>query len=215
MHLSLQEFLVRIAVVPVILATLIGLVRFRVLAPELRYLVGLLGFVLPLDIIGLVLMLQQRNNLFIMPIYAVGEFALLALLYARVLHSATFSRLLPWLVAGFAGYVLLDILAGSALTKFRPGQQVVQSVLILGLVALYFRKVLHELRIELLQREPMFWVSAGLVIYSLGYLQIALFSNYLLQYSDWLNMSIWAVHSLLFMVLYGCYCRALWLRPPK
>ncbi|WP_210521565.1 hypothetical protein [Hymenobacter terricola] len=202
--------------VPVIAAGLIGFARFRYLPLNMRYLALLIGFVLPLNALGFVFMLQHRNNLFLMPVYAVGEFWLLALVYGRSLQSAAFTRMMPWLVAGFAAYALVDsLLARAELAYFRPGQQVIQSVLVLGFVGLYFRKVLQELRIEHLRREPMFWVSAGLFIYFAGYLQIALFSNYLLYYSDRLNMSIWAVHSLLFIVLYCCYCVALWLSPRK
>jgi hypothetical protein len=215
MPLSLPELLVRLTLVPVVVAGLIGATRFRLLPTNLRYLVVLIGFVLPLNVLGMVLLLLKQSNLFLMPLYAVGEFGLLAVVYARTLQSPTFTRLLPWLVGGFAVYVLLDSLHAPGLTQFRPGQQVMQGILVLSLVGLYFRKLLHELRIQSLQREPMFWVSAGLFIYYLGYLQIALFSNYLLQYSKQLNLSIWAVHSLLFMVLYGCYGLALWLRPQR
>ena len=62
----------------------------------------------------------------------------------------------------------------------------------------------------------MFWVSTGLLIYFLGYLQIALFSNYLLQhYSVQFNRNVWAVHTLLSIVLHSCYCLALWMRPQR
>jgi hypothetical protein len=61
----------------------------------------------------------------------------------------------------------------------------------------------------------MFWVSTGLFIYFLGYVQIALFSNYLLRYSQQLNLTIWVIHALLYMLLYSCYSLALWMRPQK
>lgn len=213
MHLSLQEIMVRVALLPMAAAVLIGLLRFRGLPLHLRYLVGMVGFALVMNVVALLLMLRHSNNLFIMPFYAAVEFTLLTVVYSLTLRSATFSRFAPWLVAGFAAYILLDGFSMDKLARFRPGQQVVQSVLVLGLVGIYFRHLLQELRVQQLQREPMFWVSAGLVIYRLGYLQIALFSNYLLHYSDALNMTIWAVHSLLLIALYSCYCLALWLRP--
>jgi len=215
MSLSLQEIMVRLALLPMAAAVLIGLLRFPVLSSPLRYLVGLVGFALVMNLVALRLMLRQSNNLFIMPFYAVVEFGLLTLVYSRTLRSAPFSRFAPWLVAGFTVYVLLDSVSADNLARFRPGQQVVQSALVLGLVSAYFRHLLRELRVQQIQREAMFWVSAGLVIYRLGYLQIALFSNYLLRYSDALNMTVWAVHSFLLMALYSCYCLALWLRPQR
>lgn len=214
--LSLPELLMRLTPVPVAGAALLGLVRFRQLPLNLQFLAGgLVGFILPLEILGLVLMLRQQNNLFLMPIFTVGELTLLALVYRHTLHLPLFTRLWPWVVGTFALYAVADSGLADRLTQFRPGQQVLQGILVLIFVGLYFRKLLRELRVERVIREPMFWVSAGLLIYFLGYLQIALFSNFLLRYSDQLNMSIWAVHSLLFIVLYCCYGLALWLPPRK
>ena len=207
----------RLTPLPMLIAGIIGLVRFRQLSPSLRYLAaGLSGFLLPLNTTGLVLMLLGRDNLFLMPYYTIGELWILVLVYNQALRSPAFTRAVPWLLGAFTCYAVLDTeLARPDFTQFRPSQQILQSFMVLALVGLYFRKLISELRIVSLGKEPMFWVSAGLLIYFLGYLQIALFSNYLLQYSEGLNMTVWAVHSLLFIVLYLCYCWALWLSPQK
>ncbi|MFD2720674.1 hypothetical protein ACFST9_18275 [Hymenobacter monticola] len=207
--------MLRLSLVPIAVATVIGTLRFRQLPVNLRYLAGLLWFVMPLQILAFVLMLLQRNNLFVMPIWNIGEFSLLALVYSHTLQSKPLTRALPWVVGGFAAYALFDSLYVGALTQFRPGQQVLQNLLVLVLVGLYFRKLLQELHVQQLKREPMFWVSAGLTIYCLGYLQIALFSSYLLRYSEQLNMNVWMVHSLLFIMLYCCYSVALCLPQKK
>lgn len=213
-HMSLQQLVMRLTLVPVVLASIIGMVGFRQRPRNLRYLAaGIFGFFLPLELLVFLLLSLHRNNLFLMPVYAIGELWLLALVYRHTLHSAVFTRLVPWLVASFACYALFDSVRTSALAQFQPGQQVLQSILVLLMVGLYFRKLLNDLLVIDLWQEPMFWVSVGLCIYFLGYLQIALFSNYLLNYSRQLNMNVWAVHSLLFIVLYLCYCRALWLTP--
>jgi hypothetical protein len=212
--MSFQQIMMRLTLAPVVLASIIGLLGFRYRPRNLRYLAaGIFGFILPLELLVFLLLSLQRNNLFISPIYTVGELWLLALVYQHTLCSAAFTRLVPWLVGGFACYALFDSVRTSALAQFQPGQQVLQSILVLLMVGLYFRKLLNDLVVINLWQEPMFWVSVGLCIYFLGYLQIALFSNYLLNYSRQLNMNVWAVHSLLFIVLYLCYCRALWLPP--
>jgi len=213
LQLTIPQLLMRLTPLPMLIAGIIGLVRFRQLSPSLRYLaVGLNGFLLPLNLTGLVFLFLHRNNLFLMPIYTIGELWILVLVYRQELRSPAFTRLVPWLIGAFTCYAVLDTeLARPDFTQFRPSQQILQSFIVLTLVGLYFRKVISELWIVSLVKEPMFWVSAGLLVYFLGYLQIALFSNYLLQYSRTLNMNVWAVHSLLFIVLYMCYCRALWL----
>ena len=215
MHLSMQQLVLRLTLVPVVVAAIIGLVRFRRLPTNLRYLTGLIGWVLPLNLLVFLLIYLHRSNLFLMPIYAVGEFWLLALVFQHTLQSPAFTRAVPWLVGSFGAYALFDSVAAGTLDQFRPGQQVIQSILCLLLVGLYFRKLLRELRVLELRREPMLWVSAGLLIYYLGYLQIAIFSNYLLNYSHQLNANVWMIHSLLFILLYSCYSLALWLPRQK
>jgi hypothetical protein len=212
---SFQWYFIQLSPITVLVAFIIGVRRFGRLSQGLRFLVGLTGFVLVLEVITNILSWLHQQNLFLMPIYTVGEFCLLALVYREALQSAAFARAVPWLVGGFTAYALFDSLQSAQLAQFRPGQQIVESVLVLGFVGLYFRKLLNELRVRRLEREPMFWVSTGLFVYFLGYVQIALFSNYLLRYSKQLNLTIWTIHALLFMMLYSCYCLALWMRPQK
>ena len=216
LYLTFQQILDGLSMLMVVVAGVSGLVRLRHLPHYLRYLAVLTLFELPLEILGFGLLLAGRNNLFLMPIYTVGELALLAFLYQKTLQSEGFSKVIPWVVGGFTLYTLVDSIWGPGLSWFRPGQQVVQSLIVLAMVACYFRKLLNELRVTALEREPMFWVSTGLVIYFLGYLQIALFSNYLLRhYSAQFNRNVWAVQILLAIVLHSCYSLALWIRPKR
>jgi hypothetical protein len=219
-HRSLSELLIWVtdwlSVIIIVGAGISGLIRWHKLPRSLQYVAVLTLFELPLELLGFGLAVLKRSNLFLMPIYTVGELVILGLLYKRNLQSASFARVLPWVLVAFTTYVLADSLAGPGLHWFRPGQQVVQSLLVLGMVALYFRKLLNELQVRSLEREPMFWVSTGLVIYFLGYLQIALFSNYLLShYSSQFNLNVWEIQVLLSIVLHSCYLLALWIRPQK
>jgi hypothetical protein len=200
----------------VVSGAVIGAVRYHHLPQNLRYLAWLAWFELPLEALGMWLAFWQHNNLFIMPFYTVGELGLLALVYGHTLRSAQVSRLLPLLVGGFATYTLVDNLLAPDLTWFKPGQQVIQSLLILGLVEQYFQRLLKDMHVPHLEREPMFWVSVGLAFYFLGYLQIALFSNYMLRhYSLEFNRAIWTIEHYLAFLLHGCYSAALLLAPQR
>ena len=216
-QLTAEQIFARLTFLPVLLSSIIGLIRYRRLAENLRLLAILNWFELPLQIVGIALMMMRKSNLFLMPIYTVGELALLALVYRQTLQSAAFSRVIPWLVGSFTLYVLFDSFwTPEALQWVRSGQQVIQSLLILALAATYFRKLLNELRVERLSQEPMFWVSLGLTLYFLGYVQIALFSKYMMEsYSARLNANFWTVETALNYLLHLCYAYALWMRPQK
>lgn len=207
---------------PVILLVvgLLGLARYRSLQPELRWLVGLIWFGLVMEVVSQTSTQLYHTNLWTIPIDAVGELGLMSMVFARALRSRAFLRVQPWLLSAFALYAVassgLTLEISRAAARFKPGLQVIESLLLMGMAALYFRKLLNELRVVALGRDPMFWVSAGLVIYSLSKLLIALFSNFILEhYSQQLNLTVWTIHGLLTIVLYLCYLRALWLRPQK
>lgn len=200
-----------------LLATgVLGLVRYRQLPGGLRWLVALVWFGLAIETAAMLLEAWHRPNLLLIPLDAAGELWLLSLLFAWGLGSAKFSRWRPWLAGGFVLYAALRTALVPEAARFKPDLLVVECLLVLGMAGLYFRKVLRELRGPHLAHDPMFWVSAGLLLYGLGKLQIALFSNYLLaHYSQSLNLWVWTIHGLLLIVLYGCYGRALWLRLQK
>lgn len=198
----------------IVAAAVVAAARYRHLPPNLRALAWLTWFELPLEVAAIAIGWLHHNNLFIMPFYTVGELWLLSLVYGRTVQATTLSRAMPWLVAAFATYVLIDNVVAPDLTWFKPVQQVGQSLLVLSLVGLYFRELLNELRVARLERDPMFWVSVGLALYFLGYILIALFSNYMLQhYSLQFNKNIWSIHFLLSLLLHSFYAWALWLQP--
>lgn len=197
-----------------VVAGISGLLRFRQLSPALRYLAGAVWFGLVLELVVDALASRHMSNLFLLPLDSASGVLLLSMVYRRALASAAFSRVQPWLVGGFILYAgLSGLLVAPEAARFSPLLQVVECLLVLLFVLLYFRKLLNELVVQQLTRDPMFWVSTGLLLYYLGKLQISLFSNYMMQYSKQFNLAVWTLHVLLLAVMYGCFCVALWIRP--
>ena len=202
-----------------VLASLLGFARFRQLPASLRYLTLFAGFEVFIELFSraLILVFHLKSNLFLIPIAAIGEVVLLALAYHQVVQSPAFGRAMPWALGAFGSYAVLDTLAGLGTVHYAPSVQVITDLVMLCLGGLYFRKLLSELQVERLRHEPFFWLSVGLVIYALGDLQIALFSNYLLFHSSFqLNLVIInVVRVLLVLALYGGCFLALWMRPQR
>ncbi|MCC3153581.1 hypothetical protein Q3A66_12135 [Hymenobacter sp. BT770] len=195
---------------------LLGLARYRQLPSGLRYLVGLVWFGLTIEVCAKVLHDWKGSNLLLAPIDAAGELWLLSLVYAWALDSATFSRLRPWLFGAFVLYAGFTVALAPEFTRFKTGVMVLESLGMMLLAGLYFRKLLNELQVPRLSQAPMFWVSTGLLLYALGKFLIALFSNYMLaHYSLQLSLVMWTIHAMLIVVLYLGYGRALWMRPQR
>jgi hypothetical protein len=198
------------------LALAVGLWRFRQLPPSLRYLTGLLFFYVLIESVAFACLKLKKPNLFLIPIAVVGEFWLLTLVFMHALRWPTFTRVAPWLVGLLSAYVLLDSAVAFEAARFKPSVQIISDLFTLVLSGLYFRKLLHELRVPTLRQEPLFWVSTALAVFALGDLLIALFSNYALtNLSKQMTNYVWAIHNLLSVILYGCYGWAFWLSPRK
>ncbi|NML65260.1 hypothetical protein HHL22_08595 [Hymenobacter sp. RP-2-7] len=214
--LQLQQATPWLHLLPLLVALVGGLLRFYRLPLALRYLVGAVAWSLTIELAAAALRLQHLPNLLLIPLDVVGELTLLALMYQAALRSAALNRWLPIGLALFASYALLSMLDAPVAVKFRADLQITENCLLLALVVLYFRQLLSQLTVRRLEREPLFWVSAGLFIYCLGKIQIVLFSDYLLlHYSRQFNQAVWGVHKLLIMVLNSSYAVALWMRPRK
>jgi hypothetical protein len=196
-----------------LLLSVLGVVRWRQLPAELRFVVGAIWFGLVIETTSF---LRPHNNLWLAPLDAAGEFCLLSLVYARALEWPRFTRLQPWVAGAFVLYAGGRGIIFPEATRFKTDVLITESLLLLGMAGLYFHKLLNELRVPQLGQDAMFWVSAGLLLYSLCKLLILLFSNYMLEhYSQQLSYTVWTIHALLNAVLYLCYGRALWMRPQK
>ena len=193
----------------VFIAGLAGAVRFKRLSPPLRCLAGLVFFEILVELVSRAV----TPNLFLMPVDTLVEFGLLAWMYRRAFWPSAVSRWLPAVAVIFALTSLASYAVPASLLHFNSLQRFAESVLVLGLVLLYFYKVIRELVIVRLEQEPLFWVSVGLLLYFSGNVFIFVSSNYVLLHSKALSMKMWHIHALLYMVLYGLYAWALWISP--
>ncbi len=202
-----------------IAAGLSGLIRFRRLPLSLRYVALLASFDMVMDwtLAALIKVIHLKSNLFLIPLIVSAEVILLSLAYREVLQSATFNRLMPWVVSLFSLYVLIDTFTGLSIVRYATSVEITADLLQFGLAMLYFWKLLSELRVERLRADPFFWISVGLVVYVLGDLLITLVSNYLLaHYSHDLQILIILVVRKFFLVIPYCvYTLALWMRPQQ
>lgn len=209
----LQGLVTQVSVVPVAVASVVGVVRFKHLPRPLRYLVAVVVAALLVELVSRVLAVRHLPNLFLAYIDTLLEFGLLAGLYRLVLWPSAASRWLPAVVIVFSLSSLLPYFRPTDLLHFNTMQRLAESLLVLGLVLLYFYKIIRELLIVHLTREPLFLISVGLLLYFSGNVFIFISSNYAVQHSTALSLQLWAIHGLLYMLLNSLYAVALWISP--
>lgn len=190
---------------------MVGLFRYRRLDTTRRYLVWLSLLALVVTIAALTLVHFKRPNLILSPIDTAIEFTFLGLMYRRTLWPLAVARYLPVAIAVFVLGTALTFRPHLDTAEFSPVQHFIEGVAVLVLVLLYFRRELlrHPVLLAPLEHEPMFWVSAGLLLYFSGSILIFVTSNLVLHLSVQVSRTLWAVHALLYIFLNCFYIVAL------
>ena len=214
MGMSVEQFIMQFSTVPLAGACAVGVLRYRRLETTRRYLVWLSWLALLVTAVAAWFASHHRPNLFLAPIDTAIEFTLLGLMYRRALAPLAVARYVPLGI----GLFLLGT-AGSYVPRldtvqFSPVQHFIESMAMLALAIGYLWLLLRPpLTLAPLEREPMFWVSAGAVLYFAGNSLIFLTSNLTLFYSRELSLTVWAIHALLYSFLNGFYIVALCVNP--
>jgi hypothetical protein len=202
MAFLIERYIADLSVAVLCLAGLTGLLRYRKLDRNMRYLLALTLLAVVVSAVAMTLRRQHRPNLFLFPIDTAIECTFLALMYRTTLRELAISRFIPGFIALF--------LLGSAISysprldtvEFSPVQHFIEGVAVLTFVFYYFRREITRTTVtRRLERDPMFWVSAGLLLYFSGNLLIFLTSNLVLKYSTAVSRHVWAIHALLYTFL--------------
>ncbi|MEM6321748.1 MAG: hypothetical protein AAF960_29075 [Bacteroidota bacterium] len=212
MSKSFAILIMMLSVYSISIPLLSGIYRIKHLT-ELQRLIGL-SVLLSLggELIGIFLAKAGINNLYVFHTFTVLQFALLTLIMEKELVPFVSKRTLRGLMVGFTILALFDAFWWNGIENFNNYARTISSILLISLVILFFYKTLQELRIKNLEREPLFWLSIGILIYHSGSSLIFLFSNYV-KTSELALLTLWGIHAIFNIFLNISYAIALWIRP--
>ena len=198
----MQEFIFY-AFLILLLPCSIGLVRYSRLGASERYVLQLCGIGFVLDCVGTVLWLSKTPNLWVGHVHTIIEFALLAGVYLHAFDGFVRKRIIRITLISFVALNLLSNLFLQDFEQFNSYVKIVEAIVLIVFSLLYFYKLASELKVSKLERHPMFWINAAVLIYFGSNLFVFLYSNYILFYSQELGIRIWFIHAL-FFVLHNC-----------
>ncbi len=140
------------------------------------------------------------------------EFGLLTYVFAEGIKP--FFRPIFFLAIAlfFLIFILIDMIWISGIAQFNSYSTAIEGLILIFFALIFFYKTLHELKIRFLEREPLFWISAGVLLYFSSSLFIFLFSNYVNSSTTALFI-IWGIHGIFSILLNVFYSTALWVRP--
>ena len=150
----------------------------------------------------------QMPNLFLLHIYTIFDFILLTLIFKDVLPQIVFKVLIftfP-LFAAVNSIFLEKLMTENVLNRS------ISAFLLMFYALCFFTKTLGEMKIIHLERQPMFWISVGVLFYNAGSFFIFLFSRVLTPIPE-LWYTYFGIHAIFTIILYCFYTIALWVQP--
>lgn len=180
----LASFAVLFVSLPVSLA----IYRFVWLDRSFRLLFLFLCLDLGIGMSMLHLAAHRTNNLPLMNLFVPCHYLLLSGMFYYKFRSSVVRKTILYSMIGFVPFALLDVYASnpqlSDLHNHRVGRysQVVESVLIILWVLLYFHEITKSLKVNNIITYPFFWVCAGLLLF---------YSGNIFYFPFWYYMYVW------------------------
>ncbi|MFA8299685.1 MAG: hypothetical protein ACEPOV_05960 [Hyphomicrobiales bacterium] len=213
--LTLQQLILDYAHIPVFFALLFSIIRIPRLSKGARFLFLYLLITSIIELLAGFLNNKGQSNLPLLHVYVPLEFFTLGMLYLYYLKGSIKSRYIAILIIGFITYSIINSIFFSDLYSFNNIARGIENILLLLLTLIYYAKVLFEMKIKKLEKEPMIWINTGILFYFASNLFVFIFSNVALSYSEQLNLAIWTFHAVFNWILYILISIGLLLLPQK
>ena len=180
------------------LPIIIGLVRFRYLSKGLFFLLVLFSLYFISDSYSLWLAIARKSTFPIQNLQPLFEIWLISVIYLRCFQERNVSVYIKFATLICSVIIIISFREDTISTIGLTTQRLFTT----SFVLFYFNKILTDARVKHVLIHSMFWISAGLLIYSAGTFFFSLFSSYL--YSDNITDDefdpFWKLNQILFII---------------
>ncbi|WP_157263068.1 hypothetical protein [Pedobacter steynii] len=153
----------------------------------------------------------RANNAPLIHLFILVSVFFYALIYFYAFNKLTLKKL-SIIFAGIAGVLILtNAFFIEGLSKFPSIGNTILSVTLILLSLLYFWQLLDQVEIVRLEKQPMFWISAGV----LSYCSINIFLFMLIRSLGSLSQNFWTIHSIINIIANSLFAIALFCKPRK
>lgn len=205
--IDVAMYVVYVATYIIVVPVGTGLYYFKYLSKPLKVLLGSLLAALVLDIILLFFTLSTTFTF--LYVFTAIDVLTMTWLFSMVIRNKKASRILIFLGFLFITFIIADafILSGY---KNNGYSNAIEKALIWATAVYYLTQLFQEDIDKNLLKQPMLWVSAGVIVYNLiGFLDV--FSKPMVTYSQNLYLQFYMIWSIAGIIMYGCFCYAFWL----
>lgn len=214
--MAFAEWILSLATLPVVLATVFAAIRYKKLNQDLKYFSWFIFFSCIIQLSSFVLWLFKRNNMPLLHVYVAIGFVLLAFFYHVALKHFLHRAVIP--IAGllFFLYSLFNTVFIEHILTFNATALAVESVLIIILSLSAFIFFLSPaLKAEsVVNTSGINWINSGLFIYYASNLLFFYFGGIIMkELPISLSRNAWLIHAFFSTVMYICFIIGLWKQP--
>lgn len=213
--ISFFKWMINYGSVFLLFSTSVAVIRLRFLKDSLLFTGMFVGLAVLGEILSIITsVVLHIKNLYILHIYTIIEFNIIALFYSRFFNGFYARWLVPAMMVSFTTLAILNTIFLQHLSDSNAYVRGLESLLIIALALLCFYKILSELLTKRLEKDPVFWINTGFLLYFAGNLFLFILSNALLkQPNQHLGYMAWGVHALLMALMHVFIGIGLWLSP--
>lgn len=194
---------------------LISIFRFRSFNFLQKGLFFLVLVTVVVEIISWILWYKLINNMPLYHFFTVIQFLLIVNIYRTVL-SKIFSKLFFIIISiGFVVFAIFNTLFFQDLSTFNSNVTTLIGFLVIFFSLSYFYTLLKEVKYGALEKNPMFWINSGFLIYFSSNLILFYMNNTLFKGAAEASLTLWGLHAIINIVLTLFYSIALWVNPKK
>ncbi|MGB3467946.1 MAG: hypothetical protein WBA74_21855 [Cyclobacteriaceae bacterium] len=212
-----QEHINQILLIPYIfigVSLIAGLLTYQRHDKIQRLVFVLVAITAATEILSKILWYRKINNLAVFHIYAVIEFMMIMLIYEKAFkvqeHRFSLFRIG---IGSMILFAIFNTLFLQSLYQFNSNVITVSALILTLLSLLYFYKLLKEISHISLERQPIFWINVGILIYFSSSLVFFLASNSLAGQSIKIRGIAWGMHAIFNVFHYIAFSIALWVKP--
>jgi hypothetical protein len=181
--------------------TLISIVKFKSLDKPLRLLSLYLIITSVKELACSYLAFKHANNLFLYNSFGIIEYVLLPLMFQHKLANGKLKNSIKYIIGGVFLVYLINIIFIQGLYTFNSYTIIFGRIGLIFITLTFFFELLQKVETTSLYREPMLWISTGILFYSVGSFLIHGLYDLQLHFSQDLSIKIWAINSVLNLML--------------
>jgi hypothetical protein len=154
------------------------------------------------------LLYHEIRNLYIYHLLVPVQYSLLAVIYAYAIENTIMKKVILISVPLFIATSALFASTIQPLTAYNSYAASIKNILLTVWVLCYYRELFVLLHVSHIEREPFFWISTGILFYSLGDFFVEGLMNYLISHNRALAEKMYYVYFLLNLLLYFTFMMA-------